>query len=151
MTMRKLILLLAIAALPVLGRAQVKDSLLIRFKNGDSVKIAFDKINEITFKTTPDAVDLSNNSSGAAISYPNPTDRGTRIAFTLERPQQVLVEILTIDGQSITSFNVRCDEGAQEISWDGALVSGEPSPSGSYLYRVTADGKAQTGKLTVRR
>jgi hypothetical protein len=67
--MRTPLLLFALLSLPVAAEAQIKDSLVIRFKSGDSVKIAFDDISRISFATT---AGVKAQRAASALAYPNP-------------------------------------------------------------------------------
>jgi flagellar hook assembly protein FlgD len=148
--MRTLLLLFILLVLPVAVQAQVKDSLVIELKTGKIVKIAFDQIDYVSFQTKA-GVSRAPVSRPATQSYPNPSERGSAIAFTLNKPQNISVEIYDISGSLARHFSRRCESGAQELTWDGLIENGEPAPSGNYIYRFVADGKSLTGKLTVRR
>jgi flagellar hook assembly protein FlgD len=97
------------------------------------------------------AVRHTNQRIPGTISYPNPSERTTTITFSLEKPQDVSIDITDLRGAMIKRVSARCESGPQEISWDGLLDNGESAPNGSYLYRLEADGKQLSGKLTIRR
>lgn len=148
--MRTLLLLAAVLLLPALANAQVKDSLVIRFKSGDSVKIPFDQISYITFRTTADVAPKP-EAEPKALVYPNPSESGSTITFTLSKPQLVAIQILNVGGMQVRSFSARLEAGPQQVKWDGLRDDGQPTTSGSYFYRIFTGDNILSGKLTVRR
>ncbi len=85
-------------------------------------------------------------------SYPNPFNSSTTIAYTLLTRASVRLEVFNIAGQLVkTLVNAEQLAGYRQIRWDGTDASGKPVSSGIYLYRLTADGEAQTRKMTLIR
>ncbi len=74
-------------------------------------------------------------------AYPNPFNPTTTLAFTLDTPQRVTLEIYNIAGRKVTvlldSFT---ESGRHNVFWDGLDSNGKQMGSGVYFYRMkTAD------------
>lgn len=76
-------------------------------------------------------------------NYPNPFNPATTMRFDLERPADVLLEIVNINGQVIRSFQAQHNAGSSQILWDGLTEDGTAAPTGVYVYRVTVDDGAK--------
>jgi hypothetical protein len=149
--MRTLLLVFGLVALSVSAQAQVKDSLVIRFKSGDSVKIPFKKIESLRFRTLVSKVEDNVPSISPTSVFPNPSSVGATITFTLSKPQMVVINLIDMNGHSVRTFSSRREAGAQEMKWDGLLDNGESAASGSYIYRILTSDEIMSGKLTLRR
>ncbi|MGV3538285.1 MAG: T9SS type A sorting domain-containing protein [Rufibacter sp.] len=82
-------------------------------------------------------------------SYPNPFRQGTNttIPVTLEKAAQVTLQIYSLTGRRIaTLINDKLDAGAHKITWDGRGAS-----AGTYLYKLTVDGKQYAKRLVLLR
>ena len=78
-------------------------------------------------------------------AYPNPFSKSTRIAFTLENPKQVVLEILDLTGRTIEVLaNEPLGPGKHERVFDAEGLS-----SGIYLYRLQVEDQIQTGRLVI--
>ena len=89
--------------------------------------------------------------SGAR-AYPNPFNPQVTVAFDLARRAFVSVTIVDMAGRLLREVYVGgLDAGHQDFTWDGADRTGRALPSGTYFYRVVADGQSQVGKLTLVR
>jgi len=84
---------------------------------------------------TLDADDISITET---IVYPNPGS-GTRcFSFRLSAAASVSVAIYTVSGRRIQSLSLFCDQGYNQIIWDGLDADGDAPASGSYIYRLLA-------------
>jgi len=79
-------------------------------------------------------------------NYPNPTNAGTTIRYTLPEKGRVRLAIYSITGQLIKILVNREEEpGYRCIYWDGRDEKGREIPSGVYLYRLKTE-KFETAK-----
>ncbi len=71
---------------------------------------------------------------------PNPFNPSTTISFDLSRPSAVSLEIYDLHGQVVRRL-VQGHLSAQHhtVVWDGRNDAGQPTPSGTYLYRLRSD------------
>lgn len=101
--------------------------------------------------------DYESGASGelAAVLYPNapnPFASSTRIRFELSEPVHVTLTIYNLLGRKI---RVLVDEahgpGRYARAWNGMDGDGRAVPSGVYLYRMTAGGIEQNGKMLLLR
>ncbi|MDE2926857.1 MAG: S8 family serine peptidase [Acidobacteriota bacterium] len=101
--------------------------------------------------------DYESGASGelAAVLYPNapnPFASSTRIRFELSEPVHVTLTIYDLLGRKI---RVLVDEahgpGRYVRTWNGMDGAGRAVPSGVYLYRMTAEGIEQNGKMLLLR
>lgn len=101
--------------------------------------------------------DYASGASGelAAVLYPNapnPFASSTRIRFELSEPVHVTLTIYDLLGRKI---RVLVDEahgpGRYVRNWNGMDGDGRAVPSGVYLYRMTAGGIEQNGKMLLLR
>ncbi len=91
--------------------------------------------------------DDRDNSSHSALrtNYPNPFNTRTTIRFSLPEAEHIVLNIYDILGRRIgTPFSGALPAGRHNLIWD----AGE-SPSGIYFYRLTAEGRAISGKMTL--
>ncbi len=87
-----------------------------------------------------------------AQAYPNPFNPQVKIAFSLARRAHVSLTIVDLAGRLIRELYVGgLDAGPQEFTWNGVDRHGRALPSGTYFYRVVAEGQSQVGKLTLVR
>lgn len=83
-------------------------------------------------------------------NFPNPFNPSTIIRFTLEKSQQVSVEIYSVEGRLIrTLVQENLPEGSHEISWDGKDERGFNLPSGIYFYSLRGSGHQLTKKMVL--
>ncbi len=82
--------------------------------------------------------------------FPNPFNAGTRIAFELVRSAPVELIITNSRGERIREYDLGVmTPGVHEIFWDGRSDRNGPVPSGTYVVRMMAEGRAGTQKVTV--
>jgi parallel beta-helix repeat protein len=78
-------------------------------------------------------------------AYPNPFNPSTTIAFELERPGLATLTIYNALGAEISRLvDGQLSTGSHTATWDAGNL-----PSGSYLYRLTVDGKTLAGTVTL--
>ncbi|MCJ7507962.1 MAG: T9SS type A sorting domain-containing protein [candidate division Zixibacteria bacterium] len=121
------------------GLAEVSD------KEGQALPLAF-KVNEggnsgdVGGTTLPTEFKLHQN-------YPNPFNPATTIEFDLAKDGPVGLVIYNIMGQKVKAFQQNYSRGTVKVVWDGTDQSGNPVASGTYFYRVSADGKTLVSKM----
>ncbi len=83
-------------------------------------------------------------------NYPNPFNPTTTISFFLPGAGHVSLTIFDAQGKRIRDLIEREFTGGQATAvWDGRNNSGEAVSSGVYFYRLTAENKVLTRKLTL--
>ncbi len=83
-------------------------------------------------------------------AFPNPFNEKVSIVYDIDKPARVKVAIFNIFGQEVAKLSDRLEmPGPQRHDWDGKS-NGVPVAPGSYLYKVTIDGKTITGKLILQ-
>jgi len=81
-------------------------------------------------------------------AFPNPFNSSVTIAFRLPGTSDVTVEVFDLSGRLVRDFRLpEAPEGANFLRWDAKTDSGELLPTGTYLYRVEANGLSASGKL----
>ncbi|MFM2135412.1 MAG: hypothetical protein RL021_812 [Bacteroidota bacterium] len=94
----------------------------------------------------------SNYPEGRA--YPNPFRENTRIEFDIKQSSKVSLMITDIHGKIVRRLlsESSVPEGTFQVSWDGVSDTGDPAPSGIYIYTLTINGRSvKTGKLILER
>lgn len=86
-------------------------------------------------------------------NHPNPFNPRTTIAFALPADGPVSVAIHDITGRLVRLLvnSQTLPAGNHRIVWDGKDEGGMIQSSGIYLYRVTAAGQTQSGKMAMIR
>jgi hypothetical protein len=91
--------------------------------------------------TRPSAFELHPN-------YPNPFNPYTTVAFTLQAPATVSVEIYDILGQRVrTLVDCSMPAGNHRVVWDGRNSEGRSVASGVYFYRFRAGEIVETRRM----
>ncbi len=82
---------------------------------------------------------------------PNPFNPVTEIQFSLARACEYQVQIHDLRGRVIwESAPASGDLGRQSVTWHGVGSSGEPLPTGTYVYGIRVDGvTVSSGKLSL--
>ncbi|UCG62380.1 MAG: T9SS type A sorting domain-containing protein [Candidatus Zixiibacteriota bacterium] len=82
--------------------------------------------------------------------YPNPFNSSCVIEYWLPRHAHTTITIHNILGQEVATVvdEIR-SAGAHSACWNGIDQSGKPVASGVYLYRINADGFANTKKMVL--
>ncbi len=85
-------------------------------------------------------------------AFPNPFNPSVTGAYELPAEGPVRLEVLDMRGRRVRVL-VDGPQGAgrHRVVWDGTDSHGEPLPSGVYLVRLRAAGRALTEKLTLLR
>ncbi len=91
---------------------------------------------------TPTAVE---SAAGARFAlqpnYPDPFTNQTSVRFTLPRSSAVRLEVFDLRGRRVrTLVDGSLSAGGHDAVWNGADESGRPLPSGTYVYRLSAEG-----------
>lgn len=84
--------------------------------------------------------------------YPNPANPSVAIRFTLGRTGAAAIDVYDLRGARLRTLRASgLGAGVNEMIWNGLDDRGQAAPSGIYMYRLRADGKFDTGKLTLAR
>ena len=85
-------------------------------------------------------------------NYPNPFNPSTEICYHLSERGDVHLSISNLLGQEIkTLVNDNQPAGSHTIRWDGTNQSGQPMPSGIYLYNLRAGNLKEIRKMSLIR
>lgn len=78
-------------------------------------------------------------------NYPNPFNSSTRVAFSLDRPSSVHLQIYDAHGRVVRVLlpEVLLQAGRHELLWDGTDQEGRSLAGGVYFIKLTADGQTQ--------
>jgi FtsP/CotA-like multicopper oxidase with cupredoxin domain len=80
--------------------------------------------------------------------HPNPSLGSVRIAFSLERAEEVELTVYDVAGREVATLaDGRFAPGDHAVTWDGRDRSGQKVASGAYLYRLRTGERAQVQKL----
>ncbi len=81
-------------------------------------------------------------------AFPNPFNDLVTICFAVPNEMPVNVEVYDISGHIIREFSLTpAAKGTNFLRWDAKTADGEKLPTGTYLYRVEANGLSASGKL----
>ena len=96
------------------------------------------------------SVTASGENGIIAQSYPNPFNPETNIAYTLNAPANVRIQIYNVTGQLIRTFDVGYQPaGNYSVHWDGRNENEETIASGVYLYRIEAGSYTVTNRMVL--
>lgn len=91
----------------------------------------------------PTALALSQN-------HPNPFNPSTTIKFDLPARGRVDLKVYALDGSLVrTLVSEVMDQGHHDVVWYGRDDSGRQAATGTYFYRMVADGKTLVRKMTL--
>lgn len=79
-------------------------------------------------------------------AYPNPTGRDATINFSVPRNGHVKVELYNAMGSRVATLYDGEAKGGENKS---VLLKGSQLPTGTYYYKVTADGKTKTNRISL--
>ena len=83
-------------------------------------------------------------------NHPNPFNPETTIKYELASERQVRVYVYDVDGSLVaTLFDGLQAAGPQSVVWDGRDANGQSLASGTYFYRIDADGFSETRKMVM--
>ncbi|MCD4651720.1 MAG: T9SS type A sorting domain-containing protein [Candidatus Cloacimonetes bacterium] len=88
--------------------------------------------------------------SGLSI-FPNPFNPETSINFNLTNQTNVSLSIYNIRGQRVICLlnNVLLNTGMHRVLWNGTNTAKRTVSSGLYMYKLTAGGKVNSGKMVL--
>ncbi len=102
---------------------------------------------------------ISKNSDGISLqpvefklhqNYPNPFNGETSISYSLPKRGRAEIVIFNILGRRIrVLLNEIQKAGHYVVKWDGKDGSGNPVPSGVYIYRLKTAGKVASRKMVI--
>ncbi|MCJ7552451.1 MAG: T9SS type A sorting domain-containing protein [Ignavibacteriaceae bacterium] len=76
-------------------------------------------------------------------NYPNPFNPSTKIRYQLPKESKVIIKLYDILGaEVITLLNEKKEPGLYEVVFNAHHL-----PSGTYIYRIVADGFVETKKM----
>jgi len=83
---------------------------------------------------------------------PNPFSAATVIAFELDQPQPVAMDVLDVRGRLVRSMDLGLrSEGRHEIEWDGTDDGGRSAAAGIYFYRIRASESVFVRRMVLTR
>ncbi len=83
---------------------------------------------------------------------PNPFNPGTTVAFELDAPRKIRLEVYNLSGRRIARLAVGTHPaGRHEVRWDGRDESGRAVASGTYVARLVTGHGVQAQKLVLVR
>jgi hypothetical protein len=87
-----------------------------------------------------------------AQNRPNPFNPRTNIRFTLATPGPVELSVYDLEGRVVRRLaSGLYAAGVHELNWQGEDDHGAAAASGTYFYRLRADGRELTRKMTLLR
>ncbi len=93
---------------------------------------------------TPSAVDKISSTALNATAYPNPFSNSVIVELNEESKTETEFEVFDYNGRLIRKWR---DKNLSKTTWDGKDFSLNPVSSGSYLLKVTSNGKSTVKKL----
>jgi len=83
-------------------------------------------------------------------NYPEPFNAKTSIPIELDRPAHVRLEIYNTQGRRVERlYDESLGTGRHIFTWTGTQNQKQHLPSGSYIIRMTVDGRTHSRKLTL--
>lgn len=83
-------------------------------------------------------------------NQPNPFGGGTTIRFDVPRPAAIRIDVFDAMGRRVRTLADRQFEpGSHGVAWDGTDASGQRARPGVYLYRMTAEGFRDQGRMVL--
>ncbi len=73
-----------------------------------------------------------------ALVYPNPGSGLRCFSFRLSEDASVTVSIHTVSGRCIRRLESQCQQGYNQILWDGLDADGDEPATGAYVFRISA-------------
>ncbi|MFQ5906938.1 MAG: S8 family serine peptidase, partial [bacterium] len=85
-------------------------------------------------------------------NYPNPFNPCTRIAYSVNEPGTVTLEILNLLGEQVTILESGYKYPGQYVTiWDSRSNGGDKVSSGLYFYRLSLGDEYRLGRMTLVR
>jgi len=114
----------------------------------------YDYVKQATFPTSisnnpPFGLGVGSPKSFSLLqNYPNPFNPETAIEYDLKKNSQVKISIYNTLGQKVaTLYEGQQVAGKHRLVWDGRNDKGIRLATGTYMYRMEADGATQTKKM----
>jgi hypothetical protein len=86
-------------------------------------------------------------------NYPNPFNPETRITYGVPdgvtAGDPIRLEIFTVDGRHVRSFEPSRTAGWHQVTWDGTDDSGQVAAAGLYITRFALGAMVKTTKMTM--
>ncbi|MDZ7741935.1 MAG: T9SS type A sorting domain-containing protein [Bacteroidota bacterium] len=80
--------------------------------------------------------------------YPNPFHQNTKIAFTLNQQEKVVIDVYSLKGRLVNRlFEGELPAGLQEIEWNGKDATGNEVKDGLYFVRVEVGKTSKSLKI----
>lgn len=87
-----------------------------------------------------------------SLAYPNPFHSHTTIRFSLDRPEQVSLNIYDMAGRWVeTLANGPQSPGEHALIWDGTDSHGNAMPSATYFYRLETPSFVEAASISLLR
>jgi hypothetical protein len=137
-----------------IGQATSIDSLVIRWPLGNVQVLKGLAINKYHKIVEPGSTAVQGRDAGIPSAYnlvqnyPNPFNPETRIDYDLPAGTRVLLEVYNMSGQKVaTLVNEFQAMGRHSVQWNGCDDLHHLSPSGTYLYQLSAADAKLTRKM----
>ncbi|MDP8232699.1 MAG: T9SS type A sorting domain-containing protein [Candidatus Zophobacter franzmannii] len=107
-----------------------------------------DDLNITEEETSSNEDNIVNPNSLSVSNFPNPFNPETTIEFSIPKGKTGSLGIYNLKGQLVVKYpNLNSQD--TKIVWKGIDTNGNEAPSGTYFYRLSSDGKTQSGKMTL--
>lgn len=93
---------------------------------------------------------IDNVAKDQLFAYPNPFNLNTRIRYSVEKDEEIQIDIYNINGQNIKVLvNESKAAGEYNVNWDGTTDNGGIAQSGVYFCRMLINGERTVVKRIV--
>lgn len=83
---------------------------------------------------------------------PNPFSNSTTIQFTLKKEQQIIAEVVDLEGKRVRQlYSGKQPKGVRTLQWNGKSDSGEKLSSGTYLINIKGETFNTSEKIILER
>lgn len=109
-------------------------------------------IKALTNDASPADSNFFRRSFSLAQNYPNPFNSTTWIEYDLATEAHVILRIFNVRGQLVKTLVDELETaGHYAVLWDATDSANQTVPAGIYFYRIEADGKTKSRKMTLIR
>ena len=85
-------------------------------------------------------------------SVPNPASGESRVAFVLESPASIQLDVFDVAGRRVRNLESGTRSAGQHwASWDGRMDNGRQAPSGVYFFRLQSGSRELTTRMVLMR
>jgi hypothetical protein len=113
-----------------------------------SIKVDDMVMEELTVSHVADGTTGLPTASSLAQNYPNPFNPSTTIEFTIEKTNNVALNIYNIQGELVRSLiNGQLQPNSYSYSWDGRDTAGASVSSGVYIYTLINGAERQSKRM----